>query len=114
MASAMRKMAVYLGLVEDHPHHGVELIMPVPALFQPPAIHHIAHQIEMVAIRAAEKIDQKIAAAPSGAEMKVRNEDAAVACLGPGMLHVRLAYLFDSGNAQRFPLPDIRRTRHVA
>lgn len=58
-------------------------IRPIPALFEPPAIDNVAHQIQRFALDRMEKIKQQVGVTAFGAEMDVRDPDGAIFALGP-------------------------------
>jgi hypothetical protein len=79
-------------MAQDQPQDFVMALVPVPGFPQPPAVDDVAHQEQMLAGDAAEKFRQKIASAPARSQMRVGNEDAAIAELrraGGWSIHVR-------------------------
>ena len=57
--------------LEDAAQHLVVGIGPEPALFQPPAVDDVAHQIERLALDRAQEIGQQFGIAARGAEVDV-------------------------------------------
>ena len=66
---------------QDQAQHFVVGFVPVPGFAQAPAVDDVAHEIEMVAGRVTQKVDQEIDPAAAGAEMEVGDEHTAV--VGP-------------------------------
>src|SRR5690606_29129341 len=62
---------------EDPPDHVVMCRRPVELLLEPPAIDDVAHEIERLAVRMVEEVDQQLRIAALGAEMDIADPDGA-------------------------------------
>ncbi len=69
-------------------HHVVVLLRPVPRFAQPPAIDHVADEIEIFRFVVAQEIEQKLGLAAARAEMHVGNPDGAVAIDARRAIHL--------------------------
>ena len=68
------------GETENEPQHLVMRLVPVPGFAQPPAVDDVADEVEVIAGRVPQEVDQEIDPAAPRAEMQVGNENTAVVC----------------------------------
>ena len=65
------------GLAKDGAYDVVMLLRPVKCLAQAPQIDHIAHEVQILGVDLAKEVEQRGCVAASGAEVNIRDEDAA-------------------------------------
>src|SRR5690606_18137681 len=70
-------------LAQDLLDHVVVRLRPIPAIAQPPAVDDVSDQVDGVGVVFPQELEKRIGLRSPGAEMHVRNEEAAIA---PGNL----------------------------